>query len=125
MLPMGIHQEESPARDELLARKAASRAALERIEQLRAEPWTREDSLDRLRALHEFRYRRVAQRAGWLDDDGEDLDERSQAYQRTLRDLLDAQRRELVHLRDHGDVPDEVMRALIRELDLEDQRLEI
>ncbi|MCA1682697.1 MAG: Na+/H+ antiporter [Actinobacteria bacterium] len=122
---MGVREEESTPRDELLARKAAARAALERIQQLRDEDWTRDDSLDRLQALHEFRLRRAAQRAGWSDDGSENLDERSQAYQRTLRDLLDAQRRELVQRRDHGEVPDDVMRALVRELDLEDQRLEI
>jgi CPA1 family monovalent cation:H+ antiporter len=121
---MGVRRDEAATHEQLLARKAAARAALERIEQLREEDWTRADSLDRLHALHEFRYRRAAQRAGWLDDGSENLDERSQAYQRTVRDLLDTQRHELVHLRDAGEIPDEVMRALIRELDLEDQRLE-
>src|SRR5204863_178877 len=104
----GVREDPDTARVELRARKAAARAALERIEELRAENWTRNDSLDRLQALHEFRQRRAAQRAGWLDDGGEDLDERSHAYQRTL-----------------GEIPDEVMHALVRELDLEDQRLEI
>ena len=121
---LGIHRDESEAREELRGRKAAARAALDRIEQLRGEDWTRQDSLDRLRALHEFRYRRAAQRAGALDGD-ENLHERSLAYQRTLRDLLDTQRRELVRLRDTGEIPDEVLHALTRELDLEDQRLEI
>jgi CPA1 family monovalent cation:H+ antiporter len=121
----GVREDPDTARVELRARKAAARAALDRIEELRAENWTRDDSLDRLQALHEFRRRRAAQRAGWLDDGDEDLDERSHAYQRTLRELLDSQRRELVRLRDRGEIPDEVMHALVRELDLEDQRLEI
>src|SRR3954447_19452009 len=85
---------------------------------------TRPDSLDRLQALHEFRYRRMAQRAGALDGD-ENLDERSEAYQRTLRALLDTQRAELVRRRDAGEISDDVLHALTRELDLEDQRLEI
>jgi hypothetical protein len=63
-------------------------------------------------------------RPGVLDGD-ENLDERSLAYERTVRDLLDAQRRKLVHLRGQGEIPGEVMRALTRELDLEDQRLEV
>ena len=84
----------------------------------------RTDSLDRLQALQEFRLHRAAQRAGVLDGD-EDLNARSVAYQRTLRALLDAQRSELVRLRDTGELPDDTMHALIRELDLEDQRLEI
>lgn len=119
-----VREEADAAHDELLARKAAARVALDRVEELRAEDWTRNDSLDRLRALHEFRYRRAAQRAGYLDD-GENLDDRSNSYQRTVRDLLDVQRQELVRLRDDGEITDEVMRTLTRELDLEDERLEI
>jgi len=121
---LGIRENDDAAHQELRARKAAAQAALGRIEALREEPWTRNDSLDRLRALHEFRLRRLTQRAGALDAD-EDLDERSLAYQRTVRDLLDTQRRELVRLRDEGEISDEVMHAVTRELDLEDQRLEI
>jgi hypothetical protein len=49
----------------------------------------------------------------------------SVAYQRTVRQLLDAQRSELVRPRDAGEIPDETMHTLIRELDLEDQRLDI
>ena len=121
---LGIREDDDAAHQELRARKAAAQAALGRIEALREEPWTRNDSLDRLHALHDFRHRRLAQRAGGLDAD-EDLDERSLAYQRTLRDLLDTQRRELVRLRDEGEISDEVMHSITRELDLEDQRLEI
>jgi monovalent cation/hydrogen antiporter len=121
---LGIRQGDGARLDEIRGRKAAARAALEQIDALRAEDWTRDDSLDRLQALHEFRYRRKAQQAGFLDN-GEDLDARSVAYQRTLRALLDAQRSELVRQRDAGALPDETMHALIRELDLEDQRLEI
>ena len=121
---LGIRQDDSEALHELRARKAAARAAIDRIDELRSEDWTREDSLDRLEALHEFRLRRAAQRAGHQDG-GEDLNERSQAYQRTVRDLLDTQRRELVRLRDAGEIPDEVLHSLTRELDLEDRRLEI
>jgi CPA1 family monovalent cation:H+ antiporter len=122
---LGIREDDDAQLEEVRGRKAAARAALERIDELRTEEWTRQDSLDRLQALHEFRYRRMAQRAGWLDGDDENLDERSNAYQRTLRDLLDAQRAELVRRRDAGEISDDVLHALTRELDLEDQRLEI
>jgi CPA1 family monovalent cation:H+ antiporter len=97
-----------------VARKAAARAALDRIEALRGEQWTREDSLDRLRAMYEFRDRRPAQRAGVLDAN-ENLDARSLAYQRTVRDLLDSQRRELGRLRDAGQISDEVVHAPTRD----------
>lgn len=59
------------------------------------------------------------------EEDEEDLDERSRLYQRTVRDVLDTQRAELVRMRDAGEISDSVLHALQRELDLEDQRLEI
>jgi hypothetical protein len=40
-------------------------------------------------------------------------------------DLRETHRRELVRLRDAGEIPGEVLHSLRRELDLEDQRLEI
>ena len=42
-----------------------------------------------------------------------------------VREVLDAQRRRVVELRDEGAISDDVLHALERELDLEDQRLEI
>ena len=47
------------------------------------------------------------------------------AYQRLVREVLDAQRRRLLELRDEGAISDEVLHTLEREFDLEDQRLEI
>ena len=77
--------------------------------------------------LYQFRNRRLTQRAGELDGDEEEdnLDERSVTYQRMVREVLDAQRRRVVELRNEGAISDEVMHLLERELDLEDQRLEI
>lgn len=123
---LGIEDDGGAQREELIARKSAVKAALDRLDVLREEDWTRDDTVDRTRQLYEFRHRRLAQRAGAvLDGEDEDLDERSVRYQRLVRDLLDTQRRELVRLRDSGDISDEVLHALTRELDLEDQRLEI
>jgi len=47
------------------------------------------------------------------------------SYQRLVREVLDAQRRRIVELRNQGEISDDVLHALERELDLEDQRLEI
>ena len=76
-------------------------------------------------ALYRFRNRRLSQRAGEVDDEDGDLDERSHSYQRMVREVLDAQRRRVVELRDEGAISDDVLHTLERELDLEDQRLEI
>ena len=42
-----------------------------------------------------------------------------------VREVLDAQRRRVIELRNDGTISDEVLHVLERELDLEDQRLEI
>jgi CPA1 family monovalent cation:H+ antiporter len=47
------------------------------------------------------------------------------AYQRLVREVIEAQRRAVVELRNAGTISDEVMHAVERELDLEEQRLEI
>jgi monovalent cation/hydrogen antiporter len=91
------------------------------------EEWTRDDTVERMLGLYRFRNRRLRQRAGEVedgDDDG-DLDERSHSYQRLVREVLDAQRRRVIELRDEGTISDDILHALERELDLEDQRLEI
>ena len=79
-------------------------------------------------ALYQFRDRRLRQRAGELadgEDEEDDLDDRSHGYQRMVREVLDAQRRRVIELRDEGAISDDVLHTLERELDLEDQRLEI
>lgn len=117
----------SGAREELDARTEAAEAALAHLDRLRAEDWTRDDTVERMQGLYEFRRRRLAQRASEddLGDGDEDLDARSNDYQRLVREVLEAQRDRIVALRDEGRISDEVMHTLERELDLEDQRLEV
>ncbi|HYH90043.1 MAG TPA: Na+/H+ antiporter [Solirubrobacteraceae bacterium] len=124
---LDVHDDGSGELEELLARREATDAAIAHLQRLGEEEWTRDDTVRRMLALYEFRGRRLRQRAGELDDGDEDgdLDERSHAYQRMVREVLDAQRRRVVELRDEGAISDDVLHALERELDLEDQRLEI
>jgi Na+/H+ antiporter len=112
------------AREELHARKAATRAALDELQQLDGQDGTRPDTLDRMRGLYEFRYRRLAQRAGFQSDDGEDVESRSHDYQRIVHTVINAQRRELIRLRDTGEIGDDAMNIVQRELDLEEERLD-
>ena len=109
--------------EELKARLVATKAALARIEELKAEDWTRDDTLDRLHQQYEYRKRRLAARAGKIEDDG--YEDRSFSYQTVVREVLEAQRAEVVRLRNEGTISNEVMHRIERELDLEDQRLEI
>ena len=57
-----------------------------------------------------------------LDDGYED---RSLAYQRLVRELIEAQRGALIRLRNEGAINNEVMRRIERELDLEESCLEL
>jgi monovalent cation/hydrogen antiporter len=120
---LGLHRDDSEAQEELRGRLYATDAALARLEELAAEDWTREDTVERMRGLYQFRRRRLKARGGYLADDG--AQDRSLAYQRLVRELLEAQRREIVLLRNRGEISNEVMHRIERELDLEDSRLEI
>ena len=120
---LGLHRDDSEAQEELRGRLRATDAALTRLEELAVQEWTREDTVQRMRGLYQFRRRRLKARAGYLADDG--AQDRSLAYQRLVRELLEAQRREIVRLRNQGQISNEVMHRIERDLDLEDSRLEI
>jgi monovalent cation/hydrogen antiporter len=122
---LGVRDDGLAEREELHARKEAAQAALAYLHGISDEEWAREDTLRRMIGLYEFRHRRLRQRAGVMDGDEEDLETRSYDYQRIVRETLEAQRRRIVELRDEGAISDDVLHALERELDLEDQRLEI
>jgi CPA1 family monovalent cation:H+ antiporter len=122
---LGVRDDGLAEREELHARKEAAQAAVAHLHSLGDEEWAREDTVQRMLGLYEFRHRRLRQRAGVTDADDEDLDARSHDYQRMVREVLEAQRRRIVELRDEGAISDDVLHALERELDLEDQRLEI
>ena len=121
---LGVQDDGSEEREELLGRRAAVDAALARIGELGGEQWTRDDSVERMRLAYEYRQRRLDSRAG-QPADGENYEHRALKYQKMVRSVLDAQRGELVRLRDNGTISYEVMHRLERELDLEDERLEI
>ncbi len=115
--------EETVAEQEARARIAASEAAIARIGELEHLDWVRDASAQRMRQSYEFRIRRFASRLD-EDDDG-DIEEGSQAYQRLRRKVLEAERAEIIRQRNRGDITDDIMRRIERDIDLEDARLEI
>jgi CPA1 family monovalent cation:H+ antiporter len=121
---LGVRDDGSVEHEENKARVKAADAALRRVDQLADEAWVREDTADRVRAMYNFRRRRFASRLGKDDGDGEDIDSRSADYQRLQREMLQAQRDELLELRRAGAIGDDVMRRVERDLDLEETRLE-
>jgi Na+/H+ antiporter len=110
--------------EETRARLVIARAALERIDELEQEDWTRDGTIERTRRLYEFRQRRFKIRAGKIEDE-DGLEEGSQAYQRMMHEIYGAQRQALVGLRNNREISTDVMRRVEHELDLEESRLEI
>ncbi len=122
---LGVRDDGADAQEELVGRRAAAEVALARLDELAIEEWTYDDTIERMRQLYNYRSRRFAARAGEGDDDGDGIEHRSLKYQKLVRMVLDAQRGELVRLRNAGLISNEVMHRLERELDLEEERLEI
>jgi CPA1 family monovalent cation:H+ antiporter len=121
-----VRQDDGDAREDLMARRVATTAALARLDELALVEWTRDDTIERMRALYRYRERRLEARAGDGDGDGdEDYEHRSLKYQKVVRQVIAAQRAAVVELRNRGDISNEVMHRIERELDLEDERLEI
>jgi monovalent cation/hydrogen antiporter len=105
--------------EEALAREAAARAALSRLEDLDGGPWPRGD-VDRLRTL----YTQRVQRASLLEPGDEGASAQARAALRRLRhETLAAERRALIGLRDRNVISDEVLLRLEQELDVEAMRL--
>ncbi len=120
---LGLEEDDGDAREEAKARIHAAEAAVARLAELEDEGWVRPDTAERARGLYNFRSNRFR---AWLDDedDGE-IEERSLAYQRLRRELLDAERGAVHALRNEGKISEDVMQRVQRDLDLEDSRLDV
>jgi CPA1 family monovalent cation:H+ antiporter len=102
----------------------AARAARAAVDEMSELEWTRDDTVERMRGLYDYRMRRFKAQAGKIDGtDG--IEERSTNYQRMLRTVIAAQRDALIELRNDGSISTDVMRRVEHELDLEEDRLEI
>jgi CPA1 family monovalent cation:H+ antiporter len=120
---LDLHDGGVAEHEEAKARIRAAEAALARLDELSTEDWVREDTAERFRGLYGFRQERFRSR---YDPDGDgSFEERSQNYQRLRRELLDAERNAVTDLRQQGVIGDDVMRRVVRDLDLEDARLDV
>lgn len=113
----GAHHEAREA----AARVKAAKAAIARLDELGGESWVGQDTATRMRGLYEFRIRRFNARLD-EDDDGA-IETQSQAFQRLRRAVLDAERLEILRLRDIGFISADVQHRIERDLDLEEARL--
>jgi monovalent cation/hydrogen antiporter len=117
---LGVEDDGAEEREEVAARVRVAEAAIARVEALSGVDWVREDTLDRVRGLYDYRRRRFGAIG---DGDGAEYEERTTAYIRLMYELFDAQREELIGLRNRGEISDEVRRRVERDLDLEESRL--
>jgi Na+/H+ antiporter len=119
---LGLERDMLSEKEETKARIRAAEAALARLEELVDEDWVRADTAERLRGLYGFRRSRFAARFD-SEDDGV-IEEQSLAYQRLRRELLAAERDLIDQLRREGVIAEQVAQRVIRDLDLEDLRLD-
>jgi Na+/H+ antiporter len=127
----------SAMNEELEARTSAIEAALARLDELAREDWTRDEGLAWMRMYYGKRRKHLDTRFGRVDhehledghqhEDGVDHVEahrsRLAESQRLRRELLDAERRSLIGLRNSGVIGDEVVLRVQRDLDLEEVQL--
>lgn len=126
-LPPLVRRLKLPGRDaqaetlaEANAQAQASRAAEQRLEELLADERNAlpEPLADRLRAVVERRRNSVWERLGQANPvTGESVDD---TYRRLSREVIGAERAVFVKLRDGRHIDDEMLRTLLRRLDLEE-----
>jgi CPA1 family monovalent cation:H+ antiporter len=109
---------EQEEREEIAARLRTAEAALVRLDELGGESWMHPDALAHTRERYRYRARHLRSHAAGTVDGP--LEAKSEAHLRLARELLQAERRELLRLRDEGTIGDAVMRRVQRELDYEE-----
>lgn len=113
----GIAGDESLAHEHAHARLAAVEAALARLEELRSEFPDHLPLIDQLRDRYTHRAEHYAHDE---EDEAIGMDAEAVDHARIRQAVIDAQRLKVVELRDRGLVPDDVMRRIERDLDLEE-----
>jgi Na+/H+ antiporter len=114
---LGLTADDTAAREERLARLAAARAALDRLDELAGSSAISAHVVQDLRRHYAVRVERLDSAAAGTAEHGANL--------RDLRaELIAAERRALIDLRNRNQISDGVLRRVQRELDLEQVRLD-
>jgi monovalent cation/hydrogen antiporter len=105
------------------AQYRAVQAGISRLDELLAEEPTAppDDIVDKLRTHAEYRSNGAWERLGSETNTGQEPP--SALYRRLRTEMIRAERDEFVRLRDRGELDDEVLRAVVRDLDLEEALL--
>ena len=120
---LGVGDDGSAQHDEIHAREAANSAALERLEEL-VEEWPGHlELIDQMRARYEHAAEHLEHEHG--DDEGEIPTDQEMIEHAAIRQaVIDAQRVAIIDLRDRRVIGDPALRAVERDLDLEELRAE-
>ena len=116
---LGITASDGQLEEERQARLVAAQAAVARIDRLEQEHVGHQELIEHLRESY-------AHRTEHIDiSDGTPRDEAEQElleHREIRRKVIDAEREAVIEMRDRGELSDEVMRRLERDLDLEELR---
>jgi CPA1 family monovalent cation:H+ antiporter len=112
--------ENDDAVDEARARGAAAEAALERLEQMESEG-DDQRATEHLRELYEAR---LGHARAPMDASGDGEREHVEAFQRLREELLRSERGALHELHARGEISEDALRTVERDLDLQEARLQ-
>lgn len=118
---LGLQDDGKLEREETKARLTAAQAALARLDTLAGEDEVSRQLAQHLRRHYTARIRSITKRFKRAED--EQGPDHAIAYQQLQREALEAEREAVIGLRNQGEINDEVLRRIERELDLEEQRL--
>jgi monovalent cation/hydrogen antiporter len=117
---LGVPADETREQERQHARLVAAQAALKRLQELAGQVWVDEARLMDLRSRYE---EKAAHARGHLEGTLPPHEEAIASHQRLYRAIIQAERAAVIGLRDQGQIDDEVLREMERELDLEELRL--
>jgi CPA1 family monovalent cation:H+ antiporter len=120
---LGIEEDANIGRiSELRARLQGARSALDRLDQICAENGLPSDNEQGMRDYYEHRIQRYESgiEAGGMT---EEYAQSSADWRKWRRDLIEAERDAIIHMRDGGEISPETMRRIERDLDLEESRI--
>jgi CPA1 family monovalent cation:H+ antiporter len=117
---LGLKDDGSEEQERLAARQGANQAAISAIGAAALRWPAHRPLIDQLAA----RFSHQAEHISELDDPETESEQERREHLAILRSIVDAQREAIIGLRDAGEINDEVLRELERELDLEELRLE-
>ena len=117
---LGLRGDDIDDREEVVARREATHAALARLEALSILGEATDEMIDRIRGRYKERLQVIEafETAGASDEEA-----RCVSDEQVRRQALTAEREMLILLRDDGTISDDVLRKVQHELDLDEARL--